>query len=158
MPDRQTFDTPQTPVNEVVEQTLVEHDVPADSTFVLGEQANRQTDLLPDTIINGRYKVICHIAKGGYGSVYKVEHMAMRKLWALKTLNAIAATDAIVRRFQIEARAAGTLEHANLVRAFDFGLIDEKQPFLVMELLEGETLAHYLRRNGHLKLSMIYSI
>ncbi len=101
-------------------------------------------DLQPGEIVAQRYKVLHIIGKGAMGCVYRVEQLALQKELALKTLNPVAATDVNIRRFQNEALAAAKLEHPNLVRAVDYGWLGP-QPYLVMDLVEGPTLAQHLK-------------
>src|SRR5271170_8095454 len=108
--------------------------------------------LSPGQLIAERYKILSVIGQGAMGSVYKVEQIFLRKIFALKTLNSIAASDLVVRRFQKEAQAASRLEHPNLVRAVDFGLIEGSQPFFVMEFVNGITLDRYLREHRSLSI------
>jgi serine/threonine protein kinase len=76
----------------------------------------------------------------------------MRKEFALKTLNPMNMTQTTVLRLQKESQAASKVEHPNLVRAIDFGLINGVQPFFVMELIQGPTLQQYLKSNGKMEL------
>lgn len=115
-------------------------------------------ELSPGEIINERYKVICLLGRGGIGSVYKVEQVFLGKQFALKTLNSTITSPAAIRRFQKEAQAASKLEHQYLVRAVDFGLIDNAYPFLVMDLIEGNTLAKYLKKKGRLSVEAAIEI
>ena len=108
-------------------------------------------DLLPGEIVADRYRVLSLIGRGAMGCVYRVEQVALKKHLALKTLNPIAHSDVNVRRFQNEALSASKLEHPNLVRALDYGWIDV-QPFLVMDLVEGATLAQHLKKVATLPL------
>jgi serine/threonine protein kinase len=116
------------------------------------ESSQPLQQLEPGSIIAERYKVLFLIGRGAMGSVYKVEHLALRKNLALKTLNTIAASDVNIRRFQNEALAASKLEHPNLVRAVDSGWIGT-QPFLVMDLVQGQTLSEYLKHVARLPLA-----
>jgi serine/threonine protein kinase len=84
--------------------------------------------------------------------------MHIRKQFALKTLNPMTMTELTAMRLQKEAQAAGRLDHPNVVRAFDFGLIDGVQPFLVMEFVEGPTLHQYLRDNGKMSVEMALEV
>ena len=106
----------------------------------------------------GRYKVLAFIGRGAVGSVYKVEQVLLKKSFALKTLGPSAASDNMIRRFQKEAQAAGRLDHPNLVRAVDFGLLDGSRPFIVMDFVEGKTLGQYLKQRGTLSLKEALSI
>src|SRR6185369_177472 len=73
-------------------------------------------------VVDGRYRVIELIGRGGMGVVYKVEHLRMGKIAAMKVLHTELATDAeMVRRFEQEAAAVSRLNHPNTVQVFDFG-------------------------------------
>ena len=98
------------------------------------------------TLAEGRYQVLGLIGQGGMGAVYSVEQTYLKKKFALKILLPLSggSTGMVVRRFQKEAQAASKLDHPNLVQAVDFGLIGEDQPFLVMDFVQGDTLAKYL--------------
>jgi serine/threonine protein kinase len=110
--------------------------------------------LRPGEIVAGRYRVLAIIGTGGMGTVYRVEQLFLKKEFALKTLHSTNTTDLKVRRFQKEAQLASRLDHENLVRALDFGLIDNSQPFLIMDLVEGLTLAKYLESNGRMPVDL----
>jgi len=101
--------------------------------------------------IDGRYRLTAHLATGGMGAVFRAEHVYMRKEVALKVLRPdLTASIEIVERFRREAEIAASLEHENIVRVTDFGRSPEGYLFLVMELLEGESLFDMLRRTGPL--------
>lgn len=119
--------------------------------------AGSPKDLQQNEIVADRYKVLSLIGRGAMGSVYRVEQLSIQKHLALKTLNPIAATSINVRRFKNEALAASKLEHPNLVRALDCGWIGN-QPFMVMDLVDGPTLSHYLKRHASLPLSTCFQI
>ncbi|HYN18776.1 MAG TPA: serine/threonine-protein kinase, partial [Actinomycetes bacterium] len=89
----------------------------------------------------GRYRLVRRIATGGMGEVWQADDTVLGRRVALKVLvEELAADDHATRRFVREARATARLAHPNVARVFDFGR-DGGAPFLVMELLEGETLA-----------------
>jgi tRNA A-37 threonylcarbamoyl transferase component Bud32 len=104
------------------------------------------THLKPGYLIDGRFKVEYLIASGGFGSVYMVRHILMNKIMALKTLDPIVASETTKLRLQRESQAVAKLNHPNIVHASDFGLIDGLVPFMVMEFVEGPTLAEHLKR------------
>src|SRR5437764_8644151 len=88
-------------------------------------------------LISGKYKLLELIGSGGMGQVYLCEHIFMRRLVALKVLPVDKFDDpSAVERFYREARAAGALDHPNIVRAHDIDQ-DEKVHFLVMEYVDG---------------------
>jgi tetratricopeptide (TPR) repeat protein/tRNA A-37 threonylcarbamoyl transferase component Bud32/TolB-like protein len=102
----------------------------------------------PGEMIAGRYRVVRFLARGGMGEVYEVEDLELRERVALKTMRSEVAKDQVtIERFRREIQLARKVTHPNVCRIFDVafhgGLI-----FLTMELLEGETLAHRLRRGG----------
>lgn len=103
-------------------------------------------------LLAGRYEIISPLGQGGMGTVYKVRQVLLNKEFALKTIHATQLSEVILRRFQQEARATFSLDHAAIVSVKDFGLLDSGTPYLVMELLQGETLAARLKRTGQLPL------
>ncbi len=112
----------------------------------------------PGDIIDGRYQVISVIGSGGHGSVYRVHQILLKKDFALKTLNPVSMSEVTMLRLRKEAQAASRLDHPNLVQAVDFGMIDSMQPFLVMDLVEGPTLAEYLKAHGRLTVEKALEI
>ncbi|HEY9787373.1 MAG TPA: serine/threonine-protein kinase [Candidatus Obscuribacterales bacterium] len=101
--------------------------------------------------INLRYLIESIIGSGGMSVVFKATHLSMNKPVALKVLNPIYSCDPTsVRRFQLEAKAAGNLDHPNIVRVFDCDSTDDGHVFLVMDLLTGTSLAEEIRMRGPL--------
>jgi predicted Ser/Thr protein kinase len=93
------------------------------------------------------------LGRGGMGVVYAARHAVMGRRVAVKLINGDHARHpAAVERFRREARAAARLSHPNIVTAYDAGQ-DGDRPFLVMELIDGESLAERLRRDGPLSVA-----
>ena len=91
--------------------------------------------------LDGRYRLLEHIATGGMGAVFRAEHVYMRKQLAVKVLRPeLSALPDIAERFRREAEIAASLDHENIVRVTDFGRTVEGWLFLAMELLQGESL------------------
>jgi hypothetical protein len=94
----------------------------------------------------GRYEIISHLGSGGMGEVYRARDERLGRDVAIKILpHSFADDEERVRRFEIEARAAGALNHPNLLSIFDVGNSDGT-PFIVSELLDGVTLRTHLER------------
>jgi eukaryotic-like serine/threonine-protein kinase len=101
-------------------------------------------------LVDGRYRVIEVVGRGGMGVVYKVEHVRMGKIAAMKVLHKDLAEDPdVVRRFEREAQAISRLEHPNTVQVFDFGTV-QGALYLIMEHVRGQDLAHIIERDGPL--------
>jgi len=101
--------------------------------------------LTPGTRI-GPYEVVGTLGAGGMGEVYRARDTRLRRDVAIKVLPSQFSNDPErLRRFEQEARAAGSLNHPNILTIFDFGS-HNGAPYVVSELLEGETLRQRLIR------------
>jgi serine/threonine-protein kinase len=98
-------------------------------------------------VIDGRYRLGKPLGQGAFGTVYEAENLRVGGRVALKLLT--RADQRTVKRFAQEARISGTILHPNVCRVFDTGWVKER-PFIIMELLSGETLANRLGRRGAL--------
>src|SRR5215471_7258310 len=88
----------------------------------------------------GPYEVLAPLGAGGMGEVYRARDERLKRDVAIKVLPASYSQDADrLRRFEHEAQAAGGLNHPNITAVYDFGAHDGA-PYIVTELLEGETL------------------
>ena len=100
-------------------------------------------------VLDGKYKIVRHLADGGMGSVYEAEHLALGRHIAIKTLHPdLATNEDMVARLQKEARAASAIGHEHIVDIHDLGRSTDNTIFIVMELLRGENLADRLRSSG----------
>ncbi|HZW88988.1 MAG TPA: serine/threonine-protein kinase, partial [Myxococcaceae bacterium] len=94
----------------------------------------------------GPYEVLSTLGSGGMAEVYRARDTRLGRDIALKVVNeALAGDPELVRRFEQEARLAGSLNHPNLVAVYDFGL-HEGAPYFITELLKGESLRQRLTR------------
>jgi serine/threonine-protein kinase len=101
-------------------------------------------------LIGGKYRLCSLLGEGGMGSVWLARNTVLDVDVAIKLIrHGVASREASERLLQ-EARAAARLEHPSILRIFDFGYTDEGDPFIAMELLRGESLAHLLDRRGRL--------
>ena len=99
-------------------------------------------------IVDGRYRVLEVIGRGGMGVVYRVEHLRMGKIAAMKVLHRDLANDPeIVQRFEREAAAISKLHHPHTVQVFDFGNA-QGALYLIMEYVHGLDLARVIQRDG----------
>ena len=96
----------------------------------------------------GRYELLESVPGGRLSEVFRARDTTIHRFVAVKLLSAVLAADsAWLRRFEQEARAAGRLDHPNLLSIFDVG-IHEGRPYLVSEWLEGETLRARIVQGG----------
>lgn len=116
------------------------------------------TSIKPGTVLLEKFRIVEFLGSGGMGSVYRVDHLLLDKQFAFKCLNKFQQADASWKRFQNEAKAAQLLDHPNLLRVFEFGLLESGQPFFLMELIEGTTLADEIKRLGHLPAQRAVSL
>jgi hypothetical protein len=94
---------------------------------------------LPRTF--GTYELLEELGRGGMGVVYRARQLALDRIVALKLLlGGVYSSEAMLRRFQIEAAAAAALRHPGIVAIHDYGEF-EGQPYYTMELMEGRNLA-----------------
>ena len=101
-------------------------------------------------VVDGRYRVLEAIGRGGMGVVYKVEHVRMGKVAAMKVLHRDLADDPdVVQRFEREAAAVSRLQHPNAVQVFDFGAA-QGALYLIMEYVRGQDLGSIVERDGPL--------
>jgi serine/threonine-protein kinase len=101
-------------------------------------------------VIDGRYRVQAQVGTGGMGAVYRVEHVRMGKIAAMKVLHReLARHPGAVKRFRREVEVVSRLDHPNIVQTFDCGYADG-QLYLIMEYVKGEDLSTIVWRDGPL--------
>jgi tetratricopeptide (TPR) repeat protein len=130
-------------------------DKPADKLVESIESDDSQpksaADLFVGRTIQGKYEVLEKIGEGGMGVVYRARHIHLHRDFAIKFLlptGPYGFDEQQLGRFQREAREASGLHHQNLVSIIDFGTTDDAMPFLVMDLVEGETVSEMISKNG----------
>lgn len=99
----------------------------------------------PESI--GPYRVIRKIGQGAMGEVFECEDNRLHRRVAVKTLIRPNRTEELSKRITTEARLLAGLNHPNIVTLHDFGSSDDGTPYLVMELVEGETLKRRIRQS-----------
>jgi serine/threonine protein kinase len=115
--------------------------------------------LVPGAIIAKSYRLVRPIAEGGMGHVWVADQLALERRVAVKVL-----TDEIIQTpegrelFQREARATARVDHPHVVRVLEFDVTDDGVPYLVLELLVGETLEEHILAHGMLTVEATHEL
>ena len=108
---------------------------------------NTTAALAPGAVIAGKYRVDRMLGEGGVGRVFVAHQLGLERPVAIKVLLPELARDAqALERFSREARAVASLTSEHVVRVHDLGALPTGEPYLVMELLDGEDLAQVIAR------------
>jgi serine/threonine protein kinase len=105
---------------------------------------------LPGEVIADRYRLVRELGRGGMGVVWSADSLVLGIDVAVKLIRGGGSGGEVGSRMAREAHAAARLAHPALVRVFDFGWTNRGDPFLVMELVHGESLADQLARQGRM--------
>lgn len=99
-------------------------------------------------VLGNRYEIICRVGTGGMAVVYKAKDNMLNRFVAIKILREeFKENEEFIRRFKVESQAAASLSHQNIVQVYDVGEEDGLH-YIVMELLEGQTLKQYMTEKG----------
>jgi serine/threonine protein kinase len=113
-----------------------------------------EADRLIGRVIDGRYRVDASLGHGGMGVVYRATRLHIDDVVAIKFLRPELLTNPqSLERFRREAKAAARLKHPNVVTIHDFGITDDRIAYLVMELIEGQSVRELIDRHGSLTQS-----
>jgi len=118
----------------------------------VSSSAHKKSDR-PDTVIAGRYRIVRILGKGGMGRIYRAEQIPLGRTVVIKVLSlrfAVEEDPGFKDRFYLEAAVLAKLKHPNTVTVFDYGMADDETLYMVMEYVEGRTLAQVLRLEGPL--------
>ncbi len=118
------------------------------------EREQAAVGLAPGTVVDGRYKVIRTLGQGGAGYVHEVEHTRTGRRMAMKTL----LDEAGLKRLEQEARATSLLKNTHALRITDMGRDRNAGSYMVMDLLEGQSLRDLLDEAGQLPLELTANI
>ncbi len=117
------------------------------------------SDELIGTVLDGKYKVLRLLGRGGMGEVYAGTHLQLERPVAIKVLHgALVDNESFVARFAREARTAAKLEHPNAVHVYDFGPLADGSAYLVMEFIEGRTLRELIHKNAPFSLHVVLDL
>src|SRR6187549_25698 len=112
----------------------------------------------PMQLLGGRYRLVRPLREGARGQVWVAEHLALGSLVAVKLIDRrLAEGDDGLEHFRSEASAAAALRSPHVVQVLDHGVADD-QPFIVMELLDGEDLEERLRHRWRLTLEQTKTV
>jgi serine/threonine protein kinase len=137
------------------------HVCPLDLTPLHADEtvADVVVDPLLRRVFEGKYRLDERLGGGGMGTVYRATHLLIDRPVAIKVLSQRFVGDSTAKeRFRREARAAGRMHHPNAVSVTDFGATADGYLYIVMELLEGQTLRDLLAREAPLDVARVVSI
>src|SRR5262245_51083119 len=111
-------------------------------------------------VIGGRYRLLTLIGEGGMASVWRAEDETLKRAVAIKVLFLRSHRDpqSVIDQFLREARLAASVQHRNVIHTVDFGVTEDHMPFMVMELLHGESLADRMLRSPALRMDEVVYI
>jgi tetratricopeptide (TPR) repeat protein len=111
------------------------------------------------TVVAGRYEILSLVGRGGMSVVYKARNRAVGSIVAVKALKAdLVSDEELFARFCQEAKAVQMLIHPNIVTVHEFGVTLTGQPFIVMDYLDGKTLADTLEETGRISVKRMLKI
>ncbi len=106
-------------------------------------------DPLVGTRLADRYEVLQVVGRGGMGVVYKVRHELMDRFMAVKMLHShLVSEPEAVKRFHREAKTVSQVKHHHIITLYDFGMSSQRQPYIVMDYLEGTSLKNIIKEEG----------
>ena len=109
------------------------------------------SEFTPGTILQGTYRIAGPIAEGGCGEIFLADHTRLPAQVAIKVLHRGLQQNAeVLSRFRQEAEITATLRHPHIVQVLDFNVTDQGYPYLVMEMLEGQSLSKRINDAGEL--------
>jgi serine/threonine protein kinase/Flp pilus assembly protein TadD len=116
-------------------------------------------DPLIGQTVAGHYEILEPLGTGAWSTVYKASQKPLNRLVAVKVMHShLMKSPDKVARFQREAEAASSLLHPSVATVFDYGLLAQGQPFIVMECMEGQPLAEILEKEGALPVDRAVGI
>ncbi len=131
-----------TPSHEKIELELSEAVELEDKTVISMQERTEAAPGALTGVFAEKYLVLEKLGEGGISTVYRVKHLHLNKVYALKILQQVKPESTL--RFQQEAKAVTLLRHPNIVGVVDFGVSDGR-PYMVMECVEGQSLSSYVK-------------
>ena len=119
--------------------------------FCTHDSSELTLSLPVERTIEGRYRLEKLLGRGGMGAVFQATDLRLNRSVAVKILGGSLFGEAgALRRFEQEAQTSARLVHPNVITVHDYGVLNTGGAYLVMELVEGETLGSILKRDGHI--------
>lgn len=136
---------------------------PGDALFCPNCGSARTKDQSGDPMVGStvadRYLLLERIGHGGSGTIYRGEHITLRRRVAVKVLHhELSRDDLAIERFRREATTVGQIDNEHIVEIFDFGRTEDGRLYLAMELLDGETLSELIDREGPQQVSRVVDV
>ena len=136
---------------------------PGDALFCPNCGSARTQDQTGDPMVGStvadRYLLLERIGQGGSGTIYRGEHVTLRRRVAVKVLHhELSRDDLAIERFRREATTVGQIDNEHIVEIFDFGRTEDGRLYLAMELLDGETLSELIDREGPQQVSRVVDV
>lgn len=117
------------------------------------------TELQPGMVIRNKYEIQERIGSGGMATVYRARHLVFNEPRAIKVVSSRLVEDEnFLKRFRNEAVVTRKLQHPNAVRVEDMDTMEDGRPFIVMELVEGQSLRKIIEEQGPLAPSRALEI
>ncbi|MBP9091076.1 serine/threonine protein kinase [bacterium] len=113
---------------------------------------------IPGSIVGGSFKIVSEIGQGGMGVVYLVDHIDLKRQFALKVLSPNLVNEQNWLRFQAEAKTIASLSHPSFVKVYDLGIHAKVAPFYSMDYLDGRSLEEILSTEGPLQLEQALDV
>ena len=137
-----------------VNDQLVASQVQADRIF------SALAEALPGTVLDGKYRLEVKVGAGGFGAVFRATHLALKRPVAVKVFRPTNGNDSAdaVERFRREGETTSLLSHPNAVRVFDAGISSDGIAYMVMEMLQGHTLADELGEKKVLSIERAWQV
>src|SRR5687767_13861690 len=121
--------------------------------------SSNNTTIPVDTVLSGKYRITGELGRGGMAAVYEAENVDIGKRVAIKVLaQELISSTVVVERFLREARAVAAIRSPYICDVYDSGRLEDGRPFLVLELLEGESLYERMVRVGPIDMETTVTV
>ncbi|MBX9570659.1 MAG: protein kinase [Candidatus Obscuribacterales bacterium] len=115
------------------------------------------SDSLVGTVFESRFEILSVLGSGGSATAYKANDVLLQRTVALKIIHGFLLSQAkAIERFKLEAKTCTLLTHKNIAKVYASGVASDGRPYMVMDLLEGKTLAQVIKDGGALDLDRFF--